>query len=83
MNPSLQGLCAEVGLFGWQLILCCLKPPEEGAREAAELVQLLLAGLDGCKPARDEPSEVGRAAGGDGGLHEGGTMTRKERRKRS
>lgn len=49
LNSSLQPLGGEAGLFGRQLILRCLKPPEEGAGEAAELKQLLLAGLDGSK----------------------------------
>lgn len=52
LNSSLQALCGEVGIFGWQLILRCLKPPEEGAGEAAELEQLMLTGLDGSKPVR-------------------------------
>lgn len=51
LNPSLQALCGEVGLFGRQLILCRLEPPEERARVATELEQLLLTGLNGGKPA--------------------------------
>lgn len=50
LNSPLQALGVEVGLFGGQLVLCCLKPPDEGAGEAAELEQLLLAGLNGSKP---------------------------------
>lgn len=57
LDSSLQALCSEIGLFGWQLILCCLKPPEEGAREAAELEQLLFTGLDGGKPVRKNRKE--------------------------
>lgn len=53
LHPSLQALCGQAGFFGWQLVLCRLKPPEERAREAAELKQLLLAGLDGGKPERE------------------------------
>lgn len=58
LNSSLQALCGEAGLFGRQLILCRLKPPDEGAREAAELEQLLLTGLDGSKPVREKPRTV-------------------------
>lgn len=61
LNSPLQALCGEVGLFGRQLILCCLKPPEERARVATELEQLLLTGLHGGKPGgqKDEDT-VGR-----------------------
>lgn len=53
LHSSLQALRVEVGLFGRQLVLCCLKPPDEGTREAAELEQLLLAGLDGSKSVQN------------------------------
>lgn len=44
--------------------MCCLKPPEEGAREPTELKQLLLTGLDGSKPA-GETQEGRRGRGGE------------------
>lgn len=50
LNSSLQALRGEAGLFGRQLILCRLKPPEERAREATELEQLLLTRPNGSKP---------------------------------
>lgn len=61
LNSSLQALRGEVGLFGRQLILCRLKPPEERARVATELEQLLLTGPNGGKPVgqKDEDT-VGR-----------------------
>lgn len=54
LDSPLQALCVEVGLFGRQLVLPRLKPPGEGARESAELEQLLLTGLDRSEPARGQ-----------------------------
>lgn len=50
LDSPLQGLCVQVGLFGGQLVLSHLEPPDQGARQAPELQELLLTGLDHCKP---------------------------------
>lgn len=50
LDSSLQAFVVQADLFGGQLVLCRLEPPVDGAREAAELEQLLLAGLNGSKP---------------------------------
>lgn len=53
LDSPLQALCVEAGLLGGELVLGCLEPSGEGAGEAAELEQLLLTGLNGCKPVRE------------------------------
>lgn len=52
LNSPLQAFCRGTALFRLQLILCCLQPPEEGAREATELHQLLLTSLNSSRPER-------------------------------
>lgn len=54
LDSPLQALRVEVGLFGGELVLRRLKPPGQRAGEAAELQQLLLAGLDRSEPARGQ-----------------------------
>lgn len=69
LDPPLQTLGVEVGLLGGQLVLGRLEPPGEGAGEPPELEELLLAGLNGCKPERrqttgqEEFNEQGKTSG--------------------
>ena len=83
LDSPLQALCVEVGLFGRQLVLCRLKPPEEGAREAAELEQLLLTGLDGSKPVRGKHRTVEEEDGMKEQKEKAGSSDREDTKHRS
>lgn len=58
LDSSLQGLRVQIGLFGGQLVLSRLEPPDQGTREAPELQELLLAGLNHCKPWRKQERKL-------------------------